>query len=678
MAATPPLPQSDRGGATDAHDVTDTPPAAALTEAGSEGTCACDAPAGSEARFRALSESAPVGIFEADAAGRCTYCNPAMGEILERPIASLLGLGWTRVIHPDDRPFLAECWLTAVREGVRWGGEVRLRHDERGTRWIRGAIAPQKDPSGQVCRVVGTIEDVTASRHAEIALLESEERFKLAARAVSDVVWDHDLTTGRVWRSESYEEIFGGDQGCQWQDRIHPDDRERVLVVIAEAQQGAQSSWAQEYRYRRTDGSYAHVHDRAQILRDPAGQAIRMIGGMTDLSERKKLEAQYLRAQRMESIGTLAGGIAHDLNNVLTPILMSINLLRSSVQHDPMALEILRTVETSTRRGADLVRQVLSFARGFGGGRATINLRHLIKEVISMGGEAFPPSIRLVAETPKDLWLVSGDATQLHQVLMNLAVNARDAMPQGGTLTFAVSNLVIDDAYASLHPEAKRGPHVVLKVTDTGCGMPPAVIDRIFEPFFTTKEVGHGTGLGLSTVHAIVKGHDGFITVYSEPGRGTTFLVHLPADPKLNPGTPPPPAAEFPRGRGERILVIDDEASIRSMAQQTLEAFGYRVSAAADGAAGVALFHAEPDGFDLVLTDMLMPVMDGATAIQAIVKLRPQVRVIAASGLDANSNLARAAASGVRHFLPKPYTAEAMLRLVRSTLDEAPAGPPRS
>jgi CheY-like chemotaxis protein len=356
---------------------------------------------------------------------------------------------------------------------------------------------------------------------------------------------------------------------------------------------------------------------------------------------------------------------------------MSIDLLKLDAGGDARHLRILETIRVSAQRGASLVRQVLSFARGFEGKRVAVNLQHLIDDLERIVKETFPRKISIVTAIPSDLWSLVGDATQLHQVLLNLAVNARDAMPEGGTLTFAADNLEVDTQYASTSQEARPGPYVMLAITDTGTGMPPEIRDRVFEPFFTTKEVGKGTGLGLSTVHAIVRSHGGFINVSSKVGYGTTFRIYLPADPTRAQNAGGASLVEMPRGRGEFVLVVDDEASVRGITQQTLEAFGYRVLIACDGAEAVAVFAQHKEKIALVLIDMAMPVLDGPMAIQALLHIHPGVRIIAVSGLASNISVAKAAVAGVRDFLPKPYTAEALLKLLREVLDRPDTGPGR-
>ncbi len=511
------------------------------------------------------------------------------------------------------------------------------------------------------------------------ALRANEERFRLLANAISDALWDWDLASDVIWWSEGFQTLFGyapaeiEPTSICWTTRIHPEDHDRVMREIEAFIAGGTAPWSGEYRFRRKDGQYAIVRDRANAIRDSHGRALRLVGGMTDITDQKKLEAQYLRAQRMESIGTLAGGIAHDLNNVLAPILMGIEMLQresTNTSHQ----KLLSTIEGSTRRGADLVRQVLSFARGVDGHRSALRLDPLLKELVKIAVETFPPTIAIRQVVETGLWPIEGDPTQLHQVLLNLAVNARDAMPRGGTLTFEAANLEIDEQYARTSNEAMPGQHIVITVTDTGSGIAPEHVARIFEPFFTTKAVGEGTGLGLSTVHAIVKSHAGFITVQSTLGKGTSFRVCLPADPALRTQSEHPFVANIPRGHGELILVVDDEAAVRIVTQQTLEAFGYRVLTAVDGAEAVALFANHPDEISLVLTDMVMPIMDGPTTIAALKRMKPELRIIAASGFNATRSSQNTGIHGIRHYLPKPYNADTLLNLIRSLIDTPDGG----
>jgi CheY-like chemotaxis protein len=369
----------------------------------------------------------------------------------------------------------------------------------------------------------------------------------------------------------------------------------------------------------------------------------------------------------MESIGTLAGGIAHDLNNLLSPILMSVQLLQLKVQ-DEASRKMLEILQTNAERGSEMIKQILSFARGVSGERIPVQLKHLIKEVAKILKETFPRSIEINFKTSPELWLVNGDATQLHQVMMNLCINARDAMPSNGRLTLEADNCAVDETYAEMTPDAKPGNYVCITVADTGTGISTENLNRIFDPFFTTKEIGHGTGLGLSTVLGIVKGHHGFINVYSEAGKGSQFRIYLPASEAAQAKPVPSSPADLPFGQGELILVVDDESSIREIAKTTLEAFNYRVIIANDGAEAIALFAQQQADIKVVVTDIMMPVMDGLALIRALRKLAPRLPIIASSGLTENARAAEAADEGVKAFLAKSYTAGTLLKLLADVL----------
>ena len=503
-------------------------------------------------------------------------------------------------------------------------------------------------------------------------LSESEARFRELAEIIDECFWISDpLKQQILYISPAYETIW--QRTCEslyaapriWLDAIHPDDRSRVEAA-ADGQ--ADRHYDETYRILRPDGSIRWIHDRAFPVRDSNGKTLRIVGTAKDITEIKNLEAQYLRAQRMESIGTLAGGIAHDLNNVLAPIMMSIELLKME-ERNPLRLELLNTLEGSAKRGADMVRQVLSFARGEEGQELEVRIGSLIKEIQKIVLDTFLKSIELRCDIPPGLWWVRGDPTQLHQVLLNLCVNARDAMPDGGTLTLSASNLMLDEQYAAMNIEAKPGPHVCIQVEDSGTGMTPEIMERLFEPFFTTKETGKGTGLGLPSSMVIVKGHGGFRRVSSEANVGTRFQIYLPAG--TEPGAPENDTAimDLPRGKGELVLVVDDETAVREITRQTLETFGYRVIPASDGAEATSIYANRRQEIAIVITDMMMPIMDGPTMIRGLLEMDPEVRIIAASGLNANSMVDMAANVSVKHFIPKPYTADTLLMILREALD---------
>lgn len=432
----------------------------------------------------------------------------------------------------------------------------------------------------------------------------------------------------------------------------------------------AKGEWAGELPQISREGRELFIEAHWTLVKDDQGQPHSMLAINTDNTDRKKLEAQLFRAQRMESIGTLASGIAHDLNNVLAPILLAVGMLKQQPR-SAGEMKMLNLLESSAQHGADLVRQVLTFARGVEGQRQTIDVSRIVNELEKMIRETFDPKIRLSVEIAKDLWPISGDPTELHQSLLNLCVNARDAMPNGGRLQLTVANVILDEQYATMHAQAKAGPYVMIKVSDTGAGIPLSIRDRIFDPFFTTKEVGKGTGLGLATVQAVVRSHGGFLNLYSEEGMGTAFTLYFPG----LEGTSAEQAAsieiKLPRGHGELVLVIDDEAAVRTITQQTLEAFGYRVLLAEDGAEALSIYVQHRDEIAVVLTDMMMPVIDGYSTIQALMRINSQVEIIAASGLASHDMVSKAMSAGVKHFIPKPYSAETMLQALAEALGES-------
>lgn len=425
--------------------------------------------------------------------------------------------------------------------------------------------------------------------------------------------------------------------------------------------------WNGELHHVTKDGREVIVEGHWTLVRDAEGNPKNILAINTDVTEKKKLEANFLRAQRLESIGTLASGIAHDLNNVLSPILMGTQMLQMKL-HDDQSLRLLALMQANANRGAEMIKQVLSFSKGISGQRVVLQTKHLIREIVRIAEETFPKSVRIEQKLAEDLWTVSGDATRLHQVLLNLCVNARDAMPQGGSLTIRAENQSLDKLYAQMLKGAAPGNFVVITIADTGVGIPPEYLDRIFDPFFTTKEPGKGTGLGLATVQGIVTSHGGFITVESKLGLGTKFCVYLPA----NEITDYQKASEaiptiFP-GAGELILLIDDEAAVRETTSATLEAFGYRTMAADNGATALGIFAQHVNEISLVITDLMMPVMDGAATIRALRKINPKIPIIPTSGLADQAKIEELKVFQLNSLLEKPYNAETLLNMVASVL----------
>lgn len=515
------------------------------------------------------------------------------------------------------------------------------------------------------------LQEKMLRERAEEALITSNANYKLLFENNPRPMWVYDTETlAFLAVNDAAIDKYGytRDEFLKMtiKDLRPPEDLPSLLENISKIQQRLE--YAGIWRHRTKDGCMIDVEITSHQL-PFAGRPARLVLAH-DITERKIIEAQLLRTQRMESIGTLAGGIAHDLNNVLSPILMSVELLKARFTDD-VSHRVLETVEISAKRGADIVRQVLTFARGVEGEQTAIRPRRLLADMEKMLLQTLPKSIHVRVNITKGLWTVIGDPTQLDQVLLNLCVNARDAMPQGGTLMINAENTVLDEHYARLNLQAKPGPYVVIEVSDTGHGMAPDVLDKIFEPFFTTKKVGVGTGLGLSTVQAIVKSHRGFVNVYSEVGKGTSFKVFFPARESDETHEAAVQHSKLPLGKGELLLVVDDEAAVRDIAQATLEMYNYEVIVAKDGAEAVAQYAQHKDEVKAVLLDMMMPIMDGPAAIRVLESMNPQVKIIAASGLAENARQPSVSANGsVRAVMAKPYTAEKLLRTISAILSE--------
>ncbi len=506
--------------------------------------------------------------------------------------------------------------------------------------------------------------DITTRKEAENRLAEQAALLDKAQDAILVRNLDGIIT---FW-NKSAERIYG------WtaEEAMGTDVRQLIYQVPEGFEEAIRAvlqdgEWWGEFRQVRKDGEPILVESRWSLVRDNDGRPISILDINTDITERKKLEQQFLRAQRMEGIGTLAGGIAHDINNILSPILMATELLRHGSLSRP-DLEIIDTIESSAQRGADIVRQVLSFARGTPGDRIPIDPENVLNDVVRIIAETFPKNIQLQAEPPSGVWPMLGDPTQINQVLLNLCINARDAMPDGGTLRLAVSNVVLDEHFVHINRQGSTGPHVLIEVEDSGIGIPDDLMPKIFDPFFTTKEPGKGTGLGLATVLSILKGHGGFATLDSEVKKGSLFKLYLPAAGEQELLVESRRNTLLPRGSGEFVLLIDDEASVRCITRQTLEAFGYRIVVASNGAEGIKKYRENRNSIDLVLTDMMMPIMDGAATIEAIRREDPKIPIIAASGLSSRENEARIAAKGSVFFLHKPYTAAKLLDTLREAL----------
>lgn len=622
----------------------------------------------SEERFRVALKNSPIFVYNQDKELRYTWVyNPSYGLTVEE----ILGKQDLDIIPVEDAQRLITIKRGVLTTGIGTREEVSLTIKDT-TRYYDLTVEPLRNESQEVVGVTCASIDISERQAAlrERKLAEEKIREQAALLDVTiDAICVRDLNNRIIFWNKGAETLFGWQATEAWgknasellYDEPSPEIEAALLQVISKGK------WQGELtKLTKTDKEIL-VASRWSLVCDEQGKPKSILTVDTDITEKKLLEAQLFRAQRLESIGTLASGIAHDLNNILTPILTGAQLLPLKFPNaDERTRHLLEILEINARRGADLVKQVLSFARGVEGKRITLQLKHLIVELAKILKETFPKSIEVSTDVPQDLWMVSGDSTQLHQVLMNLCVNARDAMANGGSLSISAENVLIDENYARMNLEAKEGPYIVITVFDTGVGIPREILDRIFEPFFTTKDVGKGTGLGLSTVVGIIKSHGGFVNVYSEPGSGTSFKVYLPAAEgmeTLSLEDLPPQT-----GHGELILVVDDEVAIQEITRTSLETHNYKTIIASDGIEAIAIYAQNRDKISAVLMDIMLPSLDGLTAIRTLQKINPKVRIIASSGLMSDKKLNAVAATGVNTFLSKPYTVNELLLSLQKVL----------
>jgi PAS domain S-box-containing protein len=572
---------------------------------------------------------------------------------------------WLDLIHPDDNGRVTTSVTGLLASGGRvWWDEHRTRRADGSYAQVLDRASVMYDSTGKPQRMVGVTIDMSERKQAEAKIREQAALLDKAR----DAIIVADLTEKIVYWNQSAERIYGWRaaevMGKRLQEVLFhgkpPPELQDTIQSVKE-----RGEWVGELSELTKDGRPVIVQGRGTLIRDEQGRPKSLLIINTDITERKLLEEQFLRAQRLESLGVLVSGIAHDLNNTLSPILMGVEIVREEVTSPEME-SILNTMQTSARRSADMVRQMLTFVRGGEAGKTLIHPAQLMKEMGRIISDTFPKSIHCRVHVDKSSWPVYGLPTQLHQVLLNLCVNARDAMPDGGTLTLSVKNEQLESADVASHPDARPGNYLCLSVADSGTGIPAEQLGTIFEPFFTTKAPGKGTGLGLSTSLNIVKNHGGFITVHSEVGRGTEFKFHLPAATET-PAEIVPEKMALPLGNGECILIVDDEEAILAIVRSTLENYGYQVLTASSGLEAIARFTQNSDAVHLVITDLAMPFMDGRAAIQALRKIRADVKIIVASGSEKEvEDLQKHVRTDA--FIPKPFTNENLLETIYKVL----------
>ena len=752
-----------------------------------------------------VQQQMPVGVVVAEIpSGRLVSVNAQMTEIFRtafKPAGDLKSYEWAG-FHEDGRRYSALEWPLArtvlTKESVR-SEEIRIQRGDGGDGFIRMSSAPVRDQAGDVVAAVAIVVDVTDQRKAERAVRATDERFKFVAKATNDVIWDWDMRTNALVWNDSVESVFGHKQHKihpeirWWHDHLHPDDRERVLAGLQAVLDSGGTSWSDHYRYRRGDGTYANVADRGYIARDNTGAPIRMIGAMTDvteksrseaairfqaqllnavqqavvatdpeglvvfwntfaeklygwcaeeavgkqieeltpspflrdhaaeivergaageswtgeflvqgksgkafpamlttspvldehgtvlgyvrvsidLTERRNLEEQFRQSQKMDAVGRLAGGIAHDFNNLLTVIRLNTEIIMDGFDPTDPRSEDVKQIRSAAERASSLTRQLLAFSRKQILQPRVLDMNSVVSSVEPMLRRLIGEDIA-IASTCTARGYVVADPGQIEQILVNLVVNARDAMPQGGTISVETQNVELDETYTSEHAPVIPGRYIMLAVGDTGVGMNRDTREHAFDPFFTTKEAGKGTGLGLATVYGIVKQSGGYVWIYSEPGHGTTLKLYFPevsSAAAFKTGEYKVVAKEQARG-SETILLVEDEEAVRGLTSRILEKQGYRVIAAQHGREAMDIATREEGHIDLVLTDIVMPGMNGRGLVERLAGIRPRIKSLYMSGYTDDDIVRRGFIEPSKSFLQKPFTSEALLQTVRKVLDE--------
>ncbi len=518
------------------------------------------------------------------------------------------------------------------------------------------------------------LEQLVAERTNE--LYQAKEKYRLAMDATLDGIWDWNIKNGQVTYSQNWLKILEEEEVApeyqSWESKIHPEDKPQVLSSLQDHLAGKTPQWKMEHRLKTKTGEYKWVLGRGRVVDTSSdGEALRMVGTMTDISERKKLDDRFKQIQKMESIGNLAGGIAHDFNNLLCPIVGMSEMLLEDLPVDSPEHRDVQEIFSAGKRGADLVKQILAFSRQSEHKVIPVSIQAILKEVLKLSRATIPSNIQIVDEIERDCGMVMADPTKIHQVGMNIITNAFHAVEvEGGTITVQLKEILVKKETDLPSLVLKQGRYAQLSVSDTGHGMSRETMDKIFDPYFTTKKQGKGTGLGLSVAYGIIKEHNGDISVESELGKGTIFHIWLPVMeenivPKNNGGK-----KMFPTGN-ESILLVDDEESIARLEAQVLTRLGYNVTFYVSSREALEAFEEHSTGFDLVITDMTMPDMTGDQLSRAILSIRPDMPVIICTGYSERLNEERAEQIGVKGFLMKPVTKSDMAVMVRNVLDDA-------
>jgi len=639
----------------------------------------------SEERYGSVVAALAEGIVFMDADGRLQASNASAERILGLTAEQIGGRTtfdprW-RAVHEDGSPFPGDTHpiTVSLRTGQPCSNMIMGVHKPSGElTWISINSQPLfRRGERKPYAAVASFFDITDRKRAEDALRATQARLRDVLASSTAVVYATKLTAegyAPSWVSENVTRVLGYDvpealHPKWWVNHLHPTDRSRVLAEISTLLRKGELTL--EYQFQAKNGAYRWVHDEARLLRDPTGLPVEVFGAWLDITERKQLEQQFQQAQKMEAVGRLAGGVAHDFNNLLTAILGSADLVLDDLKPNAPEREEIQEIRRAALRAADLTRQLLAFSRQQVISPTVLNPNAVVANMDKLLRRLLGEDVDLRTVLTPEPGAIKADPSQLEQVVVNLAVNARDAMPGGGKLTIETQNVDLDEEYAGGHVSAQPGSYVMLAVSDTGSGMDAVTQARIFEPFFTTKEKGKGTGLGLATVYGIVKQSGGWIWVYSEPGHGTTFKIYLPRVTEAAAPAAPSPVLPISVRGSETVLLVEDDEMIRALVQKVLKANGYTTLVAESGPAALRLAGQHDGRIHLLMTDVVMPGMNGREVAERLAPAHAGIEVLYLSGYTDDAIVHHGVLEPGIAFLQKPFTPAVLVRKVREVLDAA-------
>jgi PAS domain S-box-containing protein len=624
----------------------------------------------SENQFKGAFRHSAIGMSLVSPEGNLKEVNDQFCDIVGYTRAELLQRRFQDITHPDD----IELGLKNVQELIEGKAqsftlEKRYIHKNGSIVWVLLVVSKITDNNGNIVHFVAQTQDITESKKSNQQIREQAALLDI----VPDAIFMRDLNDKYIFWNKGAERMYGYTAeeiiGTTYMALRGKD----TLVEYNKAKKTLLDTgeWSGELWLKDKAGKPILVQSRWTLVRDAKGGPSAVLATNTDITEKRSLEKQLLRSQRLESIGTLASGIAHDLNNLLTPVVLGMELLKMQL-HDEQSRQRINSLVSAVQRGSGLIHQLLSFAKGKDGNHETLNVKYIIDEAVKFVRETFPRNIEVQVNIAKEDLMITGDATQVNQIIMNLLINSRDAMEdRGGILSIEATRITADELLLRRYMDAVPGQYVAITVSDTGTGISHELQEKVFEPFFTTKDIGKGTGIGLTTVFSIVRSHKGFITLYSDVGKGSSFTVYLPFSEEIETVVPQEiPVVKSKSEKNECILLVDDEEFIRTIAGDTLTNVGYRVITAANGEEALESYRRHLTNIALVLTDVMMPVMDGIELAGELRKLDPAIKIIAASGLMNGKTAARLKTVGVTAMLSKPYTAGTLLHTVGEVLAE--------